>query len=131
MSCGVEGPKGGKGGEGGGEPGSGGIVGGGGACDVEGSQPPSVTAVGFNRWEAGFACEDGGGGGVIAVGDPSADPMPEGVHSQGGAVVRDQEVGSVSKDGEKQSHGDPVGQEGAGPSSWGGEAFHEEEGSVG
>ena len=90
-----------------------------------------MTAVDIDRWEAGLACEDGGRGRVKAVGDPSADPMPEGVHRLGGAVVWDQEVGSVSKDGEKQAHGDPVSQEGAGPSSWRGEAFHEGEGSVG
>ena len=88
-------------------------------------------AIDINRWEAGFAREDGGGGRVKAVGDPSADPMPEGVHRQGGAVVWDQEVGSVGKDGENQAHGDPVSQEGAGPSSWGGEAFHQGQGSVG
>ena len=46
-------------------------------------------------------------------------------------MVRDQEVCSVSKDGEKQAHGDPVGQEGVGTSSWGEETFHEGEGSVG
>ena len=131
MSRGVEGPKGGEGGEGGREPGSSRIVGGRGACDAEGSQPPSVTAIDINRREAGLACENEGGGRVEAVSDPSADPMPERVHSQGGAVVWGQEVGSVSKDGEKQAHGDPVGQEGAGPSPWGGEAFHEGEGSVG
>ena len=46
-------------------------------------------------------------------------------------MVWDQEVGSVSKDGEKQAHGDPVGQEGAGPSSGGGKALHKGEGSGG
>ena len=66
-----------------------------------------------------------------AVGDPSADPVPKGVHRLSSAVVGDQEVGSVGKDGEKQAHGDPVGQEGASPSPWGGEAFHEGEGSIG
>ena len=42
-----------------------------------------------------------------------------------------EEVGPVGKDGEKQALGDPMGQEGAGPSSWGGEVFHKGEGSVG
>ena len=46
-------------------------------------------------------------------------------------MVWDQEVGSVCKDREKQAHGDQVGQEGAGPSSWGGEVFHKGEGSAG
>ena len=80
MSRGVEGPKGGERGEGGGEPGSGRVMGGRGACDPEGSQPLPVTAVDIHRWEAGLACEDGGGGRVEFVGDPSADSMPEGVH---------------------------------------------------
>ena len=77
---GVESPEGGEGGERGREPGSGRIVGGRGACGAEGSKPPPVTAVDVNHWEAGLACEDGGGGRVKAVGDPTADPMPEGVH---------------------------------------------------
>ena len=34
-------------------------------------------------------------------------------------MVRDQEVSPVGEDGEKQAHGDPVGQEGAGPSPMG------------
>ena len=42
-----------------------------------------------------------------------------------------EEVSPVGKDGGKQAHGDPMGQEGAGPSSWGGEAFHKGGGSVG
>ena len=45
-------------------------------------------------------------------------------------MVWDQEVSSVRKNGEKQAHGDPMGQEGVGPSSWGGEAFHEGEGGA-
>ena len=56
MSRGVESPKGGEGGEGGGEPGSGRIVGGRGACDAEGGQSPPVTAIDINRWEAGLTC---------------------------------------------------------------------------
>ena len=80
LSRGVEGPKGGEGGEGGGEPGSSRIVSGRGARNTEGSQPPPVAAIDINWWEAGFACEDRGGGLVEAVGDLSADPMPEGVH---------------------------------------------------
>ena len=80
MSRGVEGPKGGEGGEGGGEPGSGRVVGGRGAHNAEGSQPPPVAAIDIYWWEAGFPYEDRGGGRVRAVGDPSADPMPEGVH---------------------------------------------------
>ena len=57
------------------------------------------------------------------VGDPSADPMPEGVHPLGGAVVGDQEVGSVCEDGEEKAHRDPVGQERAGSSPRRGESF--------
>ena len=76
----VECPQGGEGGEGGREPGSSRIVGGRGACDAEGSLPPSVTAIDINRREAGLACKNGGGGRVEAVGDQSADPMPERVH---------------------------------------------------
>ena len=39
-------------------------------------------------------------------------------------MVRGQEVGSIRADGEKQAHGDAVSEEGAGPSSRAGEAFH-------
>ena len=46
-------------------------------------------------------------------------------------MVGDQEVGSVREDGEEKAHGDPVGQEGAGPPSWRGEAFNEGEGGIG
>ena len=47
----------------------------------EGKEEGSLAAaVGINWWEAGFACKDGGGGRVEVVGDPSADPMPKGVH---------------------------------------------------
>ena len=101
------------------------------ARDRKGSQPSPVAAVGINRREAGLACEDGGGGRVEVVGDPSADPMPEGVHSLGGAVVGDQEVGPVREEREKEAQSDPVGQEGASHSSWGGEVFHKGEGGVG
>ena len=65
------------------------------------------------------------------IGDPSAYPMPERVHFLGGAVVGDQWVGSVREDGEEAAHGDSVSQEGAGSSSWGGEAFNEGEGGIG
>ena len=46
-------------------------------------------------------------------------------------MVWDQKVGPVGEDWEKKAHGDPVGQEGAGPTSWGGDAFHKGKGSVG
>ena len=109
VSRGVEGSKGGERGERGGEPSSGGVVGRWSARDSEGSQSSPVAAVDVNKWEAGFACEDGGGGRVEVVGDPSADPMPEGVHRLGGAMVGDQEVGPVREDGEEKAHGDLVG----------------------
>ena len=104
---------------------------GGGASDSEGDQSSSVTAVGVYGWEACFACEDGGGGRMEVVGDPSTYPMPKGVHFLGGAVVGDQEVGPVREDGEEEAHGDSVSQEGAGTPSWGGEALEEGEGGVG
>ena len=46
-------------------------------------------------------------------------------------MIWDQEVGPVGKDGEKQAHGNLMGQEGVGHSSLGGEAFHKGEGRVG
>ena len=64
-------------------------MGGRGACDSEGGQSSSVTAIGVDGRETCFACKDGGGGPVEVVGDPSAYPMPEGVHFLGGAVVGD------------------------------------------
>ena len=64
-------------------------MGGWGACDSEGGQPSSVAAIGVDGRQACFACEDGGGGRVDVVGDPSAYPMPKGVHFLGGAVVGD------------------------------------------
>ena len=45
-------------------------------------------------------------------------------------MVGDQEVGPGGEDGEKKAHGDPVSQEGPGPSLWGGEALHKGEGGV-
>ena len=65
------------------------------------------------------------------VGDPSAYPMPEGVHFLGGAVVRDQEVGSVREDGEEEAHGDSMSQERASSPSWGEEALDKGEGGIG
>ena len=90
-----------------------------------------MKAVGIDRREAGFACEDGGGGRVEVVGDPTADPVPEGAHPLGGAVVGDQEVSPVGEDGEEKAHGYPVSQERAGPSTWGGEASNKGERGVG
>ena len=46
----------------------------------EGKEEGSLAAVGVDRWEAGFGCEDRGGGREKVVCDPSADPMPERVH---------------------------------------------------
>ena len=131
MSRGVEGSKGGERWEQGREPGGGGVVGGRGTRDSEGSKPPPVAAVGVNGREAGLACDDGGGDRVEVVSDPSAYPMPEGVHLLGGAVVGDQKVCPVREDGEKEAHSDPVGQERAGSPPWGGEALDEGEGGVG
>ena len=48
------------------------------ACDRQGGSPSPVGAVDIDRWEAGFACEYGGGGRIDVVGDPSADSVPEG-----------------------------------------------------
>ena len=62
VPCGIKGSEGGERGERGGEPGGGRVVGGRGACDSEGGQSPSVTAIGVNGREAGLACKDGGGG---------------------------------------------------------------------
>ena len=90
-----------------------------------------MVAVGIDGLEAGLACDDGGGGRVEVVGDPSAYPMLKGVHFLGGAVVGDQEVCPVCEDGEEEAHGDPVGQERVGPSLWGGEALNKGEGGVG
>ena len=106
-------------------------MGGGGTCDPEGGQSSSVAAVGIDGREAGLGCEDGGGGQVEVVSDSSADPMPEGVHRLGGAVVGDQKVGPVCEDGEEKAHGDRVGQEGASPSPWRGDAFIKRERGVG
>ena len=131
MSRLVEGPKGEEGGEGGGETGRCRVVGEGGARNAEGSQPSPVAAINIHRWEAGFGCENGGGGRVKVVGDPSADSVPEEVHRRGSAVVGYQEIGSVGKDGEEMAHGDPVGQKGASDTPRGGEAFYEGEGSIG
>ena len=79
------------------------------ARDPEGSQPSPMAAVGIDGWEAGLACEDGGGGRVEVVGDPSANPVPEGVHRLSGAVVGDHEVYPVRENWEEMAHGDPVG----------------------
>ena len=46
-------------------------------------------------------------------------------------MVWDEEVCSMRQDGKKETHGDSVGQERAGPAPGGGEAFYEGEGGVG
>ena len=90
-----------------------------------------MAAVGIDWREAGFPGEDRGRGRAKGIGDPSADSVPEGVQKQGRAVVRYLEVGSVRQNGKKKTDGDAVGKEGAGPSSWGREAFYEGEGGLG
>ena len=64
-------------------------MGGWGTCHPECGQLAPVAAVGIYRREAGLACEDGGGGRVEIVGDTPADPVPEGTHRLGAALVRD------------------------------------------
>ena len=46
-----------------------------------------MATVDIDRWDAGFARKDRGGGRVEVVGDLTADPVPEGVYRLGGTVV--------------------------------------------
>ena len=46
-------------------------------------------------------------------------------------MVGDQKLGPIHQNGEKKAHGDAVGQERAGHSSWGREPFYEGEGRHG
>ena len=61
----------------------------------------AAVLVGVDTGEACFRSEDPGGSWVEVVGDPSADPVPEGVHGLGGTVDGDQEVGPVSQNGKE------------------------------
>ena len=60
-----------------------------GAGYSKGGQPAPVATVDIDRWDAGFARKDRGGGRVEVVGDLTADPVPEGVYRLGGTVVGD------------------------------------------
>ena len=76
---------------------------GGGAGDPEGSEAPSVSAVGSDGGEAGLPGQDGRRGGVKIVRRPSLDSVPEAIHPSERSLIRGEEVGPISQYGEESS----------------------------
>jgi len=103
----------------------------GGAGYPKGGQSSSVFAVRDDWGEAGFACQDRGGGGVKVVGYPSLDPVPEAVHASKRSVGRSEEVGAICEYGAEETGSDAVAQKGTRACPWGGESLDEGEDSLG
>ena len=114
-----------EGGEGGGQAGGRRVMGGGGASYAQGSESPPVPAVDSDGRETCLARKYGGGRGIKTIGDPSARPVPEGVHRIEGVGVGGEEVRSIGEDGEEEACCDSVVEEGADPRPRGGESLDE------